>query len=223
MRILVVEDEKDLNTILTKVFIKSGYQVDSCFNGDEAKYNIEQFEYDLVVSDIMMPVFNGLELLKWMRNRNYITPFLLLTAKDSINDKVTGLDMGADDYLIKPFNIDELLARVRALTRKNLTNKSNILYCGDLSLDSLKKEVFRDNEEIKLIPKEFIILEYLIKNKGIVISREKLENQIWSFDNFGSSNNIDVYISRIRKKIDTNFDKKLLHTIKGVGWLLKDE
>ncbi len=223
MRLLVVEDEQDMNTIITKLFLKNNYQVDSCFNGEDAKEHILQCEYDAIILDVMMPKLDGFGLIKWLRDNGNNVPVLMLTARDFVEDKVKGLDLGCDDYLVKPFNIDELLARVRAITRKNTDQKSNIFKCADLEIDVAKRTVKRNNIAINLINKEFSILEYLIRNKGVVITREKLENQIWNFDNFGSSNNIDVYISRLRKKIDNEFEKKLLYTIKGVGWVLKED
>lgn len=223
MRILIVEDDKDMNKIITKLLHKNGYQTDSCFDGEQAQEHILQCQYDAIVMDIMMPKINGYALIQWLRDAKNNVPVLMLTAKDAIEDKVKGLDLGADDYLVKPFNIDEFLARIRAITRKNLSVKSNILSCGNLTLNRLTREVKIGDTVVSLIPKEFTILEHLLRNKGIVMSREQLENQIWNFENFGSSNNIDVYMSRLRKKIEYDKPRKMIHTIKGVGWVIKDE
>lgn len=223
MRILIVEDDKDMNKIITKLLHKNGYQTDSCFDGEQAQEHILQCQYDAIVMDIMIPKINGYALIQWLRDAKNNVPVLMLTAKDAIEDKVKGLDLGADDYLVKPFNIDEFLARIRAITRKNLSVKSNILSCGNLTLNRLTREVKIGDTVVSLIPKEFTILEHLLRNKGIVMSREQLENQIWNFENFGSSNNIDVYMSRLRKKIEYDKPRKMIHTIKGVGWVIKDE
>ena len=147
----------------------------------------------------------------------------MLTAKDAIADRVKGLDLGADDYLIKPFDFDELLARIRNMTRKRNGNKNNIFQLADLKVDVQSRSVFRGNNQVELLPKEFTILEYLIRNKGIVVSREQLEDKIWNYEYVGSSNNIDGYMSRLRKKIDGDDMVKLLHTIRGVGWVLREE
>ena len=222
MRILVVEDTKDLNRLIVKVLEKNGYSVDGCFNGEEAKEYLVGAEYDAVLLDVMMPKLDGFTLLEQLRNAGNDIPVMLLTAKDAIADRVKGLDMGADDYLVKPFDFDELLARIRNMTRKRSGNKNNVFCLADLSVDVQTRIAKRGNEEISLLPKEFTILEYLIRNQGIVVSREQLEDKIWNYDYAGSSNNIDGYMSRLRKKIDGEDMPKLLHTIRGVGWVLKE-
>ena len=223
MRILVVEDSKDLNLLIVKTLKKAGYSVDGCYDGEEAKLHLLGAEYDAILLDIMMPKLNGYELLKQLREQGNDTPVLFLTAKDAISDRVKGLDLGADDYLVKPFDFEELLARIRVMTRKRSGNRSNIFTYEDLSVDTQKRTVTREGTEISLIPKEFTILEHLIRNQGMVISREQLENRIWNYEYSGSSNNIDVYMSRLRKKIDGDSEVKLIHTIRGVGWVLRKE
>lgn len=223
MRILVVEDSKDMNHLIVKTLKKAGYSVDGCFDGEEAKLYLLGAEYDAILLDIMMPKLDGYGLLNQMRAQGNDTPVLFLTAKDAISDRVKGLDLGADDYLVKPFDFEELLARIRVMTRKRTGNRSNVFQYLDLSVDIQKRIVTRGGKEISLIPKEFTILEHLIRNQGVVLSREQLENKIWNYEYSGSSNNIDVYMSRLRKKIDGDHSVKLIHTIRGVGWVLKEE
>jgi len=222
MRILVVEDTKDLNRLIVKVLSKAGYSVDGCYNGEEAKEHLIGAEYDAILLDVMMPKVDGFTLLEELRNKGNEIPVLMLTAKDAIADRVKGLDLGADDYLVKPFDFDELLARIRNMTRKRSGNKNNVFQLADLKVDVQSRSVFRGNTQIELLPKEFTILEYLIRNKGIVVSREQLEDKIWNYEYAGSSNNIDGYMSRLRKKIDGEGMVKLLHTIRGVGWVLRE-
>lgn len=223
MRILVVEDAKDMNRLIVKTLTKAGYSVDGCYNGEEALEYLVGAEYDAIILDVMMPKLDGYGLLKELRSRGMDTPVLFLTSKDAIEDRVKGLDMGADDYMIKPFDFDELLARIRVMTRKRTGNRSNVFTLRDLTVDTGRRTVSRGGTEISLLPKEFTILEYMIKNQGIVLSREQIENQIWNYEYSGTSNNVDVYISRLRKKIDSEHTVKLLHTIRGVGWVLRAE
>lgn len=222
MRILVAEDERDLNRIITKRLTKAGYSVDGCFDGEEALEFLEAGEYDGVILDIMMPRLDGLAVVKTMRDKKDTTPVLFLTAKDTVSDKVTGLDAGAEDYLVKPFAFDELLARIRVMTRKRAGESTNVLTVHDLTLDTGRHTVARGSDIIDLSAKEFAILEYMMMNKGIVLSREKIENHIWNFDYAGGSNVIDVYIRYLRKKIDDGYDVKLIHTIRGKGYVLKE-
>lgn len=221
MRILVVEDTKDMNLLIVKTLKKAGYTVDGCYDGEEAKLHLLGAQYDAILLDIMMPKLNGYDFLKYLREKGHETPVLFLTAKDAVADRVKGLDLGADDYLVKPFDFDELLARIRVMTRKKSGSRSNLFTYADLIVDTQKRTVHRGDKEIPLIPKEFTILEHFIRNQGIVISREQLENRIWNYEYSGSSNNIDVYMSRLRKKIDGEFSVKLIHTIRGVGWVLR--
>ena len=221
MRILVVEDERDLNRVISKRLESEGYSVDRCFDGEEALDFIDVGEFDAIIMDIMMPRINGIEVLKQMRSRNNTTPILLLTARDGIGDRVNGLDAGADDYLIKPFAFEELLARIRVMTRKASGNSTNVFSAADLTMDLNSHTVVRGDVNINLSAKEFEILEYLLRNKGIVLSREKIENHVWDFDYSGGTNVVDVYIRYLRKKIDDNFEPKLIHTVRGCGYVLR--
>ncbi len=223
MRILVVEDEKDLNSIISKRLIKEGYSVDRCYNGEDALDYIYAGEFDAIILDIMMPKLSGIEVLKIIRSKRINTPVLFLTAKDTVSDRVKGLDAGAEDYLVKPFAFDELLARIRVLVRKSVGNATNIFEAGDLIVDIASRQVKRSGKEINLSAREFDILEYLIRNKNTVLSREKIENHVWNFDYSSGTNVIDVYIRYLRKKIDDPYNTKLIHTIRGVGYVLREE
>lgn len=223
MRILIAEDQKDLNKVLTKKLTAEGYSVDSCFDGEEALDFLNMAQYDGVILDIMMPRLDGLSVVKHMRASGDATPVLFLTARDSVEDKVRGLDLGANDYLVKPFSFEELMARVRALTRKATAENSPVYEICDLRLDTGSHSVTRSDKKIKLSAKEFALLEYLLRNKGQVLSREKIENNLWNFDYEGGTNAVDVYIRYLRKKIDEDFSPRLIHTVRGVGYVLKDE
>lgn len=205
MRILVVEDEQNLNDIIVKRLILEKYGVDTCFNGNDALEYIFSTEYDVIVSDIMLPGIDGFEILKRIREKGIKTPVLLLTALDGIEDRVKGLDYGADDYLVKPFAFDELMARIRVLLRRNSTNgnsnASNIFSIANLTVNCNSHDVFRDDVPIKLSTREFTILEYMIRNKERVLSREQIEQHIWNYDYEGGTNVIDVYIRYLRKKL----------------------
>lgn len=222
MRILVAEDEKDMNRLIAKRLKKENYSVDSCYNGQEVFDYLECAEYDAIILDIMMPVMNGIEVLKKLRKENNQIPVLLLTARDSIEDRVNGLDAGADDYLVKPFAFEELLARIRVMLRKPTTIKTTVYTVADLEIHTDTHQVIRGEKEISLSSREFSLLRYMVQNAGIVLSREKLEQHIWNYDFTGGSNVIDVYIRYLRKKIDTGFDKKLIHTVRGAGYVLRD-
>ena len=227
MRILVVEDEQNLNDIIVKRLILEKYGVDTCFDGNDALEYIFSTEYDVIVSDIMLPGIDGFEILKRIREKGIKTPVLLLTALDGIEDRVKGLDYGADDYLVKPFAFDELMARIRVLLRRNSTNgnsnASNIFSIANLTVNCNSHDVFRDDVPIKLSTREFTILEYMIRNKERVLSREQIEQHIWNYDYEGGTNVIDVYIRYLRKKIDKDFEPKLIHTVRGIGYVLKVE
>ncbi|MCD7769896.1 MAG: response regulator transcription factor, partial [Oscillospiraceae bacterium] len=222
-RILGVEDAKDMNRLIVKTLTKAGYSVDGCFDGEEALDHLLGAEYDGIILDVMMPRLDGYGFLQRLRDKGDDTPVLFLTARDAVADRVKGLDLGADDYLIKPFDFDELLARIRAMTRQRTGSRVNRFTVGDLTVDVERRTAVRDGENIPLLPKEFSILEYMIRHAGVVLSREQLENQIWNYEYFGNSNNIDVYMSRLRKKIDGGREHKLLHTIRGVGWVLRED
>ena len=223
MRILVVEDEKDLNNIITKHLKKNNFSVDSVFNGEEALEYLDYGTYDLIVLDIMLPKVNGYEVIKKLRENKNETAVLMLTARDSIEDKIKGLDLGADDYLIKPFDFGEFLARIRALIRRKYGNTSNTMEIDDLCIDIAKKTVVRGGKNIELTGKEYEVLEYLIQNKGHVLSRDKIRDSVWDYGYEGESNIIDVLIKNIRKKIDIGNSKQLIHTKRGLGYVLKED
>lgn len=223
MRILIAEDEKSLNRIMAKQLKASGYSVDCAFNGEEAYELISMTDYDAAVFDVMMPKIDGFSLLKKIRKEGNSLPVLFLTARDSIEDRVEGLDIGADDYLVKPFAFEELLARIRVLIRKNSVSKSNVITVADLIVDISSRKVTRCGKDISLSAKEYELLQYLAVNNGIVLSREKIEDHIWNYDYEGGTNVVDVYIRYLRKKIDDGFDKKLIHTVRGMGYVLREE
>ncbi|WP_367924398.1 response regulator transcription factor [uncultured Ruthenibacterium sp.] len=223
MRILVVEDEPELNRLLTKRLKDAGYSVDSCTDGQSALDHLPGAEYDALVLDIMLPGLSGLDVLRRMRNDRNRTPVLLLTARDSIEDRVTGLDAGADDYLVKPFSFEELLARLRVLLRRNTGAVSDVITVADLVVDCAGRTVERAGKPVTLSSKEFAVLEYLARNSGVVLSREKISRHIWNYDYEGGSNVVDVYIRYLRKKLDDGFEPKLLHTVRGAGYVLRKE
>ena len=222
MRILVAEDEKDMNRLISKRLKAENYSVDSCYNGKEVFEYLACAEYDGIILDIMMPIMDGLQVLRKLRDSGNSIPVLLLTARDSIQDRVNGLDAGADDYLVKPFAFEELLARIRVMLRKPVVLKSNICKVADLEVHLDTHKVYRQGKEIVLSSKEFSVLRYMVQNVGIVLSREKLEQHIWNYDYTGGSNVIDVYIRYLRKKIDEGFEKKLIHTVRGAGYVLRE-
>ena len=222
MRILVVEDEKRLNRIISEALEDEGYSVDSCFNGLDALDYAAGADYDVIILDIMMPKMDGLEVVRRLRAGGNSTPVLFLTARDSVADRVTGLESGGDYYLVKPFDFQELMAVVRVMTRKYTGNRSNVYTIADLSLDTTAKTVTRAGKNIELTAKEFSLLEYMMRNKGVVLSREMIENNLWNYDYEGGTNVVDVYVGYLRKKMDTGSDKKLIHTVWGTGWVLKE-
>ena len=223
MRVLVVEDERDLNRILVKALSAEGYSADACFDGVEALEYLSGAQFDVVILDVKMPRMDGMELLRRMRSSGNDTPVILLTAMDSVPDRVRGLDTGADDYLVKPFSFDELMARIRVVTRKRTGAVTNVFTLADLTVDTASHTVTRGGRTITLSSKEFALLEYLIRNKGTVLSRESIENNLWNYDYSGGSNVVDVYISYLRRKIDNGFSKKLIQTVWGVGWVMREE
>lgn len=222
MRILIAEDEKSLNRIITRQLTAANYSVDSCFDGEEALDCLSFAEYDAAVLDVNMPKLDGFSLVKKIRAKGIGVPVLFLTARDSTEDRVEGLDLGADDYLIKPFSFDELLARIRVMLRRKADVKTSILSCGDLSLDLGSHKVSRAGKDIDLTAKEFELLRCLMINKGNVLSREQIENHIWNFDYEGGTNVVDVYIRYLRKKIDEDFEKKLIRTVRGAGYVIRE-
>lgn len=221
MRLLVVEDEKDLNSIIVKNLEAEGYIVDSCYDGEDAVIYMTTIDYDVVILDVMIPKMSGFEVLKKVREMKIETPVLFLTARDHVDDIVFGLNIGADDYVVKPFSFDELMARLRVIVRRKPEVRENIYTCGDLILNVNTRQVTRQGREISLSPKEYAILECLIRNKNIVLTRAQIESNIWDMDYSGESNVIDVYIRYLRKKIDDDFDEKLIQTVRGVGYMLK--
>lgn len=221
MRLLVVEDQKDLNEIIVRKLTNEHYSVDACYTGNDALDFIRCAEYDGIIMDIMLPGITGIGVLREMRASGNNTPVLLLTAMGTVEDRVAGLDAGADDYLVKPFDFNELLARVRAIVRRGGERAGNVMTSGDLTLDSASRTVTRGGQEIKLTAKEFDILEYLMQNQGRVLSRDKLSNHIWNYDYDGGSNVIDVYMYHLRRKIDRDFDEKKIQTVKGAGYMIK--
>lgn len=223
MRLLLAEDERDLNRLITRKLTSAGYSVDSFFDGEEAIHVLSYTDYDGVILDIMMPKADGFAVLRALRERGKTTPVLFLTARDAIADRVRGLDSGANDYLVKPFAFEELLARIRAMTRLSFGASESVLTVGDLTLNLATQEVRRGGQPITLSAKEYALLEYLMHNQGIVLSREKIENHIWNLDYEGGTNVVDVYISYLRKKIDEGHKEKLIHTVRGRGYVLRED
>lgn len=218
MRILVVEDDKDLNRLLCTSLEAEGYGVDCCFDGEDALLYTSGTNYDVIIMDIMMPKIDGLTAVEKMRSRGVISPILFLSAKSGVEDKINGLEVGGDYYLTKPFQMNELLAVIRAMLRKYSDNKTNIFTALDLTVNPSTKTVTRGDRRIALTAKEFSLLEYMIRNKGIVLSREMIEQHLWNYDYEGGTNVIDVYVGYLRKKIDADYERKLIHTVWGVGW-----
>lgn len=221
MRILIVEDEMDMSRILQTRLEYENYIVDCCYSGTDAKEYLQCTHFDAVIMDIMLPGMNGLEVLKELRASGNQVPVLLLSAKGDTKDIVQGLDAGADDYLVKPFDFRELLARLRMILRKKVEIRGNVYRCGDLELDTNQKVLTRDGERIPLSPREYAIIQYLIRNQGIVVTRQQIVDNIYNIDQDINSNVIDVYIRLLRKKIDAGYDHKLIHTIRGMGYVLR--
>lgn len=223
MRILVAEDERDLNRLITKKLTSEGYSVDSCRDGAEAIDILACTDYDAVILDIMMPGADGFAVLRSLRSAGKNTPALFLTARDSVADRVKGLDSGANDYLVKPFSFEELTARIRAMIRvSHGAAAGSKLTVGDLVMDCTAKRVTRGGEEIMLSAKEYALLEYMMHNPGVILSRSQIEDHIWNYDYEGGTNVVDVYISYLRRKIDGGHEQKLIHTIRGRGYVLRE-
>ncbi|MFQ5356190.1 MAG: heavy metal response regulator transcription factor [Mariprofundaceae bacterium] len=223
MKILVVEDEKRVNQFIQKGLKEEGHAVDSAYDGEEGGFLAEVNDYDLIILDLMLPKKNGLTMCREIRERGVITPVLMLTARDSVEDKVRGLDAGADDYLAKPFAFEELLARVRALLRRRSEVKTPTLKIADLELDPISRRVTRSDKVIRLTTKEYALLEYMLRNPGKVLSRTLIGEHVWDMNFDPESNVIDVYVSHLRAKVDRDFDLALIHTFRGQGYLLSDE
>ena len=222
MKILVVEDEERVAHFIQKGLKEEGHAVDVSYDGEDGEFLAEINDYDLIILDLMLPKKNGIVVCRELRASGVATPVLMLTARDSIEDKVRGLDAGADDYLAKPFAFEELLARVRALLRRQSDNKSPILKLADLELDPISRRVTRSGEAIRLTTKEYALLEYLMRNPGKVLSRTLIGEHVWDMNFDPESNVIDVYVSHLRAKIDKGFEPPLLHTLRGQGYLLSD-
>ncbi len=222
MRILIVEDEKKVAGFIKKGLEEETYAVDVAYDGDEGLGLAEMNQYDLIILDLMLPKLNGLEVLSRLRKKNINTPILLLTAKDSVEDKVEGLNQGADDYLTKPFAFSELIARVRSLLRRGQIETKTVLQVGDLTLDLVSHKVVRNEEEIELTGKEYSLLEYFMRNKDKVLTRTMIAEHVWDYNFDTFTNVIDVYVNHLRKKIDKKFPSKLIHTLRGVGYVMKE-
>jgi len=222
--ILLVEDEEKLARFVELELTHEGYQVDKAFDGRTGLEKAEQGGFDLVLLDIMLPGLNGLEVLRRLRKSSQV-PVIMLTARDAVMDKVTGLDTGADDYVTKPFSIEELLARIRAALRKQSSpqKEESLLTCGDLTVDVSRHRVTRQGKEIELTGREFSLLHIFMENKTIVLSREQLLEKVWGYDYLGETNVVDVYVRYLRGKIDEGYENKLLHTVRGVGYVLRDD
>ncbi len=220
MRILVVEDDEILANMLKEGLIEEGYAVDVAYSGDDGFYMAESMPYDVIILDLMLPEMDGFTILEKLREKNIEIPVLVLTAKDSIDDKVKGLDKGADDYITKPFEFSELLARIRALIRRASGNRSPIIKVKNIEIDTASREVYKDGKRIPLSSKEYAILLYLVTNRGKVVSREELMEHIYDWEKSIESNVIDVYVNFLRKKLN----KDLIETVRGVGYIIrKDE
>ncbi|MDK8641195.1 response regulator transcription factor [Niallia taxi] len=225
-KILVIEDEKKIARIITMELEYEGYEVHAEHAGEQGLEKVLAGNWDLVLLDVMLPEISGLEILRRMRNASVNVPVILLTARDSIPDKVTGLDLGANDYMTKPFQIEELLARIRASLRISKMHmkheQEKILQVDDLQVFVKSYSVKRANIDIELTPREFELLLYLMENKNIVLSREQILNHVWGYDFMADTNVVDVYIRYLRKKIDYEFEKQLIQTIRGIGYVIKD-
>ena len=223
MRILVVEDEKKVARFIQQALEEERYTVDVAFDGEEGERLALDQPYDLLVLDVMLPKKNGMELTRALRAASRPTPILMLTAKTAVDDRVEGLDSGADDYLTKPFAVAELLARVRSLLRRGSTEKSTLLSIADLELDTVTHKAKRAGKAIDLTVKEYALLEFLLRNKERVLSRTVISEHIWDYSFDTGTNLIDVYVNHLRNKVDTGFPTKLIHTVRGVGYVMKEE
>jgi DNA-binding response OmpR family regulator len=221
MRVLVVEDSRRLAGIIKRGLLEEGYTVDSAYDGEEAEYMAETTPFDVIILDIMLPKKDGVAVCRDLRAKNVNTPILMLTAKDSVEDKVSGLDSGADDYLVKPFAFSELLARLRALLRREVLPKTQKFQVGDLSLDPQSREVWRDGSRVDLTAKEYAIIEYFMRRPNAVVTRTMLGESVWDYEFDGISNIIDVYVRRLRRKIDREGETSLIQTVRGAGYRLR--
>ena len=223
MRILVTEDDRAIAGAVRKRLEAENHAVDVCGTGTEAYDYIRLTDYDVIVMDIMLPEEDGLSVVRRVRSEGVTTPVLFLTARDSIADRVQGLDAGGADYLVKPFALEELSARIRVLGRRSSPQTTSIITAGELTINTAAQSVTRNGKSISLTGREYALLEFLARNQGAVLSRERIEQKIFSYDYMGASNIVDVYIRYLRKKIDEGFDRKLIHTVRGVGYVLREE
>ncbi|OPY61894.1 MAG: Transcriptional activator protein CzcR [Syntrophorhabdaceae bacterium PtaU1.Bin034] len=223
MKILIVEDEKKVASFVRKGLQEEGYSVDMAHNGEDGLHLASDASYDLIILDIYLPKLDGISVLKKLREFKVKTPVLLLTVRATIEDKVLGLDSGADDYLTKPFAFEELLARVRALLRRRSSIETEVLRVADLTLDPARHIVTRGTRTIELTLKEFSLLQYLMENAGRVVTRTMIIDRVWNYDFDSETNVVDVYVNYLRKKIDTDSQPKLIHTVRGVGYVMKVE
>ncbi len=221
MRILVIEDEKKVASFIKKGLEEEHYAVDTAYDGEEGLYMVETNEYDLIVLDLMIPKIDGLEVLRRVRGNRNNVPILVLTAKDTVDDIVKGLDAGCDDYLTKPFIFAEFLARVRALLRREKTDKEPVLKISDLTLSLVTHKVTRKGKEIDLTSKEYALLEYFMRNPDKVLTRTMISEHVWDYHFDSNTNVIDVYVNYLRRKVDKDFEPKLIHTIRGIGYMMK--
>jgi heavy metal response regulator len=222
MHILVIEDQKKVASFIQRGLEAEHYTIELVYDGEVGLKRLLDGHYDLVILDVMLPKRDGLAVLEEARKHKVKIPILLLTARDTVADKVAGLDRGADDYLTKPFAFEELLARVRALLRRGAPESTPVLMVADLQLDPVSRQVMRAGQRIELTAKEFTLLEYFLRSRGRVLSRTLIAQHVWGVDFDTFTNVIDVYVNYLRKKIDTDFDRKLLHTVRGVGYVLKE-
>ena len=223
MRILIIEDEERLSKMIQKGLISQGFAIDMAFDGQEGQYLAETENYDLIILDLMLPKIDGLTICRYLRQKQIKTPILILTAKSQVEDRVSGLDSGADDYLVKPFAFAELRSRINALIRRSSEKVSPLLQISDLELDPLKHIVRRSGKNIKLTPKEFSILEYLMNHAGEVVSRTMVTEHVWDYNYDNLSNIVDVFVASLRRKIDKDAPIKLIHTIHGVGYKVGEQ
>lgn len=221
MRILLIEDEKRISNFITRGLKEKKFVVDTAFDGEEGLYLAENCPYDCILLDIMLPKKDGFEICKELRRKKINTPILMLTARHAVKDRINGLNTGADDYLSKPFAFAELLARIRALTRRHLDEKTNVLTVADLELNTLNQEVRRGEKKVSLTAKEYMLLQYLMMHANQIVTRTMISEHVWEEEFNSFSNIIDVHMTHLRKKVDGGSKKRLIHTVRGSGYILK--
>ncbi len=223
MRILVVEDEKKVASFIERGLTEEGFEVEVAYDGEEGVAKAESSTFDLILMDVMLPKMDGIAAIREIREKQLKTPVLCLTARDTVDDKVAGLNIGADDYLAKPFAFAELVARCRALIRRGSTDRGAEIYFADLKLDPVAHKVWRSDQEIELTTKEYALMEYFMRNPNKVLTRAMIAENVWDYNFDSFTNIIDVYVNYLRNKIDRNFEKKLIHTVRGAGYMLKED